>query len=74
MTELIFSLTFLWLVGLFFFLVAYDIYAVIKGKSTVSWIVFDVSRKWPIVPFLFGFLIGGLAGHFFFPIPIPVGE
>lgn len=74
MTELIFSLTFLWLVGLFFFLVAYDIHAVIKGKSTVSWIVFDVSRKWPIVPFLFGFLIGGLAGHFFFPIPIPVGE
>ncbi len=74
MTELIFSLTFLWLVGLFFFLVAYDIYAVIKGKSTVSWIVFDISRKWPIVPFLFGFLIGGLAGHFFFPIPIPVGE
>lgn len=74
MTELIFSLTFLWLVGLFFFLIAYDIYAVLKGKSTISWIVFDTSRKWPIVPFLFGFLVGGLAGHFFFPIPIPAGQ
>lgn len=74
MTELIFSLTFLWLVGLFFFLIAYDIYAVLKGKSTISWIVFDTSRKWPIIPFLFGFLVGGLAGHFFFPIPIPAGQ
>jgi hypothetical protein len=74
MTEIIFSLTFTWLVGTFFFLIAYDIYAVVKGKSTVSWIVFDTSRKWPIVPFLFGFLVGGLAGHFFFPIPIPAGQ
>lgn len=74
MTEIIFSLTFTWLVGTFFFLIAYDIYAVVKGKSTVSWIVFDISRKWPIVPFLFGFLVGGLAGHFFFPIPIPMGQ
>jgi len=74
MTEIIFSLTFVWLAGTFFFLIAYDIYAVMKGKSTVSWIVFDTSRKWPIVPFLFGFLVGGLAGHFFFPIPIPAGQ
>lgn len=74
MTELIFSLTFIWLVGLFFFLIAYDIYAVMKNKPTVSWAVFDISRKWPIIPFLFGFLVGGLAGHFFFPIPIPVGQ
>jgi hypothetical protein len=74
MTEIIFSLTFIWLVGTFFFLIAYDIYAVMKGKSTVSWIVFNTSRKWPIVPFLFGFLVGGLAGHFFFPIPIPAGQ
>ena len=74
MTELIFSLVFSWLVGLFFSLIAYDIYAVLKGKLTISWIVFDISRKWPIVPFLFGFLVGGLAGHFFFPIPIPTGQ
>jgi hypothetical protein len=74
MTEIIFSLTFIWLAGTFFFLIAYDIYAITKGKSTVSWIVFDTSRKWPIVPFLFGFLVGGLAGHFFFPIPIPAGQ
>ena len=74
MSELIFSLTFTWLVGLFIFLVAYDIYAITKNKPTVSWAVFYTSRKWPIVPFLFGFLVGGLAGHFFFPIPIPTGQ
>lgn len=74
MTELIFSLAFIWLIGMFVFLVAYDIYAATKGKVTISWSIFEISRKWPIVPFLFGFLVGGLAGHFFFPIPIPAGQ
>jgi hypothetical protein len=74
MIELIFSLTFIWLVGLFFFLVGYDIYAVVKGKPTVSWIIFDTSRRWPVVPFFSGFIVGFLAGHFFFGIPVPVGQ
>lgn len=74
MTETIFSLTFIWLVGVFFLLIAYDIYAVTKGKSTVSWIIFDTSRRWPVVPFLSGFIIGFLMGHLFFPIPVPIGQ
>ena len=72
MIELIFSLTFIWLLGLFCFLVAYDIYAVTKNKPTVSWAVFDISRKWPIVPAIICLIIGILIGHFFFPIPIPI--
>jgi len=74
MIEIIFSLTFIWLIGLFFFLVGYDIYAVVKGKPTVSWAVFDTSRRWPVVPFFFGFIVGFLSGHFFFGIPVPVGQ
>lgn len=74
MTETIFSLAFIWLVGIFFLLIAYDIHAVVKGKATISWIIFDTSRRWPVVPFLSGFIIGFLMGHLFFPIPIPVGQ
>lgn len=74
MTELIFRLAFIWLVGMFFFLVVYDIYAAIKGKVTISWSVFEISRKWPVIPFLSGFIIGFLMGHLFFPIPIPIGQ
>ena len=74
MTETIFSLTFIWLVGVFFLLIAYDIYAVTRNKPTVSWIIFDTSRRWPVVPFLSGFIIGFLMGHLFFPIPVPIGQ
>ena len=74
MIETIFSLTFIWLVVTFFLLIIYDIYAVTKGKSTISWIVFDTSRRWPVIAFLSGFIIGFLMGHLFFPIPVPIGQ
>jgi hypothetical protein len=74
MTEIIFSITFIWLVATFFLLIIYDIYAVTKGKSTISWIVFNTSRHWPVIPFLSGFIIGFLMGHLFFPIPVPIGQ
>lgn len=72
MIETVFSLTFIWLVGTFFLLIAYDIYAINKNKPTVSWAVFDISRKFPIIPAIMCLIIGILIGHFFFPIPIPV--
>lgn len=74
MIETVFSLTFIWLAGTFFLLIGYDVYAVVKGRPTVSWIVFDTSRRWPVIPFLAGFMIGFLTGHLFFPIPVPVGQ
>lgn len=74
MIETVFSLAFVWLVGTFFLLIGYDIYAVIKNKPTVSWIIFDTSRRWPVIPFLAGFMIGFLMGHLFFPIPVPTGQ
>lgn len=73
MIETVFSITFIWLVGTFFLLIAYDMYAVVKERPTISWAVFDTSRRWPVIPFLAGFMIGFLTGHLFFPIPIPTG-
>jgi len=44
-------------------LIGYDIYAVIKGgfSNTISWFIYTVAQKYPIIPFGFGVLIG----HFF---------
>lgn len=70
MTETIFTLVFIWLVGLLFLLIAYDIYAITHKKITISWIIFTTSQKWPIVPALMGLIVGILIGHLFFPIPI----
>lgn len=74
MIEIVFSLTIIWLVGTFFLLIGYDIYAVTKNKPTISWIVFNTSRRWPVIPFLVGFMIGFLMGHLFFPVPVPIGQ
>ena len=74
MIETIFSLTFIWLVVTFFLLIVYDIYAVNKKRPTVSWAIFDISRKFPIVPAIICLIIGILIGHLFFPIPVPIGQ
>lgn len=46
-------------------LIAYDVWAKWKdptGDSTISWVVLTESKKWPVVAFGFGFLMG----HMFF--------
>lgn len=49
----------------------YDGWLLHKGyKNTVSWTLYSSSRKWLIIPFLFGVL----AGHLWFPIFGPDGE
>ncbi len=44
-------------------LLGYDVYAVLKGglKNTISWQTTELSKEYPIIPFL----LGMLAGHFF---------
>jgi hypothetical protein len=50
----------------------YDGYALMrKGYlTTISWTLYSASKKWLIIPFLFGIL----AGHLWFPIFGPDGE
>lgn len=47
-------------------LIAWDIYAVIKGgnKATISYIIATTAKRWPLIAFVFGLLMG----HFFFPV------
>jgi len=43
----------------------YDVYtlAVHGYETTISWVLYDKSHDWPIIPFVFGVL----GGHLFFP-------
>lgn len=42
------------------FLIIYDIFIVIiKGiESTISWTVWSISQKYPVIPFALGFVMG----------------
>jgi hypothetical protein len=46
----------------------YDFFAVFVGgtESSISHLVITASKDWPIIPFL----VGGLMGHFYFPMRI----
>lgn len=43
-------------------LIAYDIWTVVKkgASTTISWQIYSVSLKYPIIPFAFGLLMGHL--------------
>lgn len=46
----------------------YDGFMLHKGyKHTVSWTLFTASKRWTIIPFLFGIL----AGHLWFSMETP---
>jgi hypothetical protein len=46
-----------------FLLMVYDFYTGFKNgsKTTISWTIYFYSTKYPVFPFIFGFLMG----HFF---------
>jgi hypothetical protein len=60
------KITIAFIVACTFLIIAYDIYAVLAGgiDGTVSAVIFDYSREYPIIPFAFGIM----AGHFFFDV------
>lgn len=43
----------------------YDVYAVIKGgiRNTISWQFVELSKKYPAIPFFFGYLAGHLTSQ-----------
>jgi hypothetical protein len=46
-------------------LIAYDVWVKYKqpdGNATISWVVLSSSKRWPVIAFAFGFLMG----HLFF--------
>jgi len=48
----------------------YDIVALVKGggEATISVVILEASHNYPIIPFLFGVLMG----HFFWRIQTPI--
>jgi len=52
-----------------FALLAYDLMAYLDGgnDATISKVILDASRDWPIIPLIVGLIFGLLSGHFFWP-------
>jgi len=48
-------------------IILYDIYCYIKAKTTLSQKIRDWTAAHPLFPFLFGLIIGILAGHWWWP-------
>lgn len=50
-------------------LLTYDLIVYFKGgnEATLSKVILDTSKDWPIIPLLIGLLFGLLSGHLFWP-------
>lgn len=63
------KITFAVLMGILAVIVGWDIFAVCywgdSAGATESWVIFTLSRNYPIIPFLFGMLMG----HLFASLP-----
>ena len=46
-------------------LLIYEFLALYFGWKTLSRMMWEATQKWPFLQFLVGFLVGGLAVHFF---------
>lgn len=44
-----------------------ETYALNRNKTTLSRYVVNACKAWPLLPFLLGMLVGGLAVHFWWP-------
>lgn len=59
-----------WAIGLTVVILGgYDIWAGVHGgyQATISWVMWDQSHTYPIIPFLMGFLCGHLFTQMIFP-------
>lgn len=55
--------------GALFGFAALEIYALIKGRPTLSRTIWRIEARYPIFAFIAGIVIGGLAIHFFGWLP-----
>jgi hypothetical protein len=51
-------------------LLGYEFYALCRGKTTLSRMMWQANAEWPFLSTLVGFIIGGLLVHFFW---LPTG-
>ncbi len=50
--------------AVFVLILLFDLYLALAkgGAQTISWQLYEISLKWPVIPFIVGFL----CGHIFF--------
>ncbi len=61
-------MSFVWLAWFLLILVSFGFFegwALTHNKKTLSRVVWDTTKNWPPLPFIFGLVVGGLAVHFF---------
>lgn len=49
------------------FLLLYEAWALRSGRRTLSRMMWEATRAWPLLPWLVGVVCGGLAVHFWWP-------
>jgi hypothetical protein len=54
----------LWVLAIFVSFAIFEGWALMKNKSTLSRATWKLSKAWPPLPFVVGFLIGFLVCHF----------
>lgn len=70
-----------WTIWLLFFVASFALlewYALHTNRTTLSRYVWNASKRWPVLPFVLGCIVGGLAVHFWWhwcpEIPFSLGE
>lgn len=61
-------MTTVWIIWFAFFVISFGFFegwALAHNKKTLSRVVWDFTKAWPPLPFIFGLVAGGLAVHFF---------
>jgi len=53
-----------WLIAIGF-LLAYEMWAILHARKTLSRMMYDANNAWPFLSTLVGFVCGGLLVHFF---------
>jgi hypothetical protein len=67
-------LTWLWVAWLLFIIVTFALfegYALRHDKTTLSRFVWRASKRFPLLPFIAGFIVGVLASHFWWSGIVP---
>jgi hypothetical protein len=54
-----------WLIAIAASFAVFEGYALRNNKLTLSRFTWNASKAWPLLPFVMGLVVGGLATHFF---------
>lgn len=53
-----------WILTIIISFAVFETYALKTGRTTLSRFTYNCSQSWPLLPFLLGLIVGGVAVHF----------